>query len=144
MKAHKPKQPNDWKTPQSFYDKLNETYDFDFDPCPFQHDMSWDGLQVEWGQSNFVNPPYSRPHLKNFILKGIEESKKGKLCVFLIPASTDTALFHDHIQPNATSIEFVRGRLRFEGYNNEGKWCNQPAMKGSMVVVFGSCETQGR
>lgn len=141
MKAKKPRQPNDWKTPDDFYNKLNERFAFDFDPCPFQHDMSWDGLQIEWGQRNFVNPPYSSPDLKNFVLKGIAESKKGKLCVFLIPASTDTKLFHDVIQPNAKSIEFVKGRLRFEGYNNAGEWCNAPAMKGSMIVVFENLDT---
>jgi len=136
MKASRPIQPNDWKTPSDFYDKLNKRFDFDFDPCPFQHNMIWDGLQVEWGKRNFVNPPYSRPHLENFVIKGINESRKGKLCVFLIPASTDTRLFHDVILPNATDIEFVKGRLKFEGYNNEGKWCNAPAMKGSMIVIF--------
>ena len=43
--------------------------------------------------------------------------------------------------PNATSIEFVRGRLRFEGYNNRGEFCNAPAMKRSMVVVFDGRKT---
>lgn len=138
MKAKKPSQPDDWRTPRDFYDKLNAEFNFDFDPCPFQHDMSWDGLQVEWGKSNFVNPPYSRPHLKNFVLKGIEEANKGKVCVFLIPASTDTKLFHDYILPYSSDIRFVRGRLYFEGYNNRGEFCNDRAMKGSMVVVFGS------
>ena len=100
------------------------------------HDMSWDGLEIEWKQRNFVNPPYSRPLLELFVRKGIKEARKGKLCVFLIPASTDTKLFHDIIVPNATDIEFVKGRLRFEGYNNAGELCNAPAMKGSMIVIF--------
>lgn len=136
MKANKPSQPDDWKTPSDFYNKLNERFDFDFDPCPFQHDMSWDGLEIEWKQRNFVNPPYSRPNLERFVRKGIIEADKGKLCVFLIPASTDTRLFHEVILPNATSIEFVRGRIKFEGYNNRGEFCNAPAMKGSMIVIF--------
>ena len=136
-KANKPTQPDDWRTPKDFYNKLNERFDFDFDPCPFQHDIKlWDGLKIDWGKRNFINPPYSRPNLKLFILKGIEESSKGKLCVFLIPASTDTILFHDVIKPNATDIEFVKGRLRFEGYNNQGELVNMPAMKGSMIVIF--------
>ena len=46
-----------------------------------------------------------------FIKKGIEESKKGKICVFLIPVSTSTKLFHEYIKPNAT--EFVKGRIKF-------------------------------
>lgn len=33
---------DDWKTPRSFYDLLDQEFHFDFDPCPFQHDMSWD------------------------------------------------------------------------------------------------------
>ena len=136
MKAYRPKQRDDWKTPSDFYDKLHDRFDFDFDPCPFMHDMSWDGLEVEWGQRNFVNPPYSRPNLERFVLKGIREAEKGKLCVFLIPASTDTRLFHDVIQPKATAIEFVRGRLSFSGYNNQGEWKQLDAMKGSMVVIF--------
>ena len=136
-KANKPTQPDDWRTPKDFYYKLDERFAFDFDPCPFQHDIKlWDGLKIDWGKRNFINTPYSRPNLKLFILKGIEESSKGKLCVFLIPASTDTILFHDVIKPNATDIEFVKGRLRFEGYNNQGELVNMPAMKGSMIVIF--------
>ena len=40
---------DDWKTPDWFYDKLNEKYHFDFDPCPYQADF--DGLAPEciWG-----------------------------------------------------------------------------------------------
>jgi hypothetical protein len=39
--------------------------------------------------------------------------KKGKVCVFLIPVSTSTKLFHKYIKPNATEIEFVEGRIKF-------------------------------
>ena len=33
---------DDWKTPRDFYNKLNTEFNFDFDPCPYMHDMSWD------------------------------------------------------------------------------------------------------
>ena len=34
---------NDWATPKDFYDKLDAEFHFDFDPCPFMHDLSeWD------------------------------------------------------------------------------------------------------
>ena len=26
-----------WLTPKSVYDKLNEEFNFDFDPCPYPH-----------------------------------------------------------------------------------------------------------
>ncbi len=68
---------NDWKTPKDLYDKLDKEFNFDFDPCPFMHDLSkWDGLQVDWGQSNFINPPYSLNLKVAFVKKAIEESKK--------------------------------------------------------------------
>ena len=64
---------DDWKTPDDLYNKLDAIYHFDFDPCPYQADF--DGLKVEWGKRNFINPPYSRK-LKEAFCK---ESCKGKL-----------------------------------------------------------------
>jgi len=44
--------------PRDFYDKLNKEFNFDFDPCPLY--SNFNGLYVEWGRSNFINPPYNR------------------------------------------------------------------------------------
>lgn len=126
-----------WKTPTDFYNKLHERFDFNFDPCPLNHDLKkWDGLKIEWAERNFCNPPYSRKAKTAFVVKAIEESLKGKLCVLLIPVSTGTKLFHDIILPANPVIEFVKGRLKFEGLNNEGEFCNGPAMHDSMIVIF--------
>ena len=118
---------DDWATPKDFYNKLDSIYHFDFDPCPYQADF--DGLQIEWGGRNYVNPPYSRKLKEAFVNKALEESKKGKLCVMLLPVSTSTALFHDVIKPNAKKIEFIRGRLKFEQRDADGvfraKGCGQ-------------------
>lgn len=126
---------DDWATPKDFYKKLDDKYHFDFDPCPYQADF--DGLNMEWGQRNFINPPYSRKLKEAFVRKAVKESCKGKLCVLLLPVSTSTALFHEVIKPNAKSIEFIRGRLKFEQKNDEGvfesKGCGQ---HDSMIVVF--------
>lgn len=127
---------DDWATPKDFYSKLDSIYHFDFDPCPYQSDF--DGLQIEWGGRNYVNPPYSRKLKEAFVNKALEESRKGKLCVLLLPVSTSTALFHDVIKPNAKKIEFIRGRLKFEQKDSDGvfrsKGCGQ---HDSMIVVFG-------
>lgn len=133
---------DDWKTPAKFYDELNNEFHFDFDPCPYHHNVDeWDGLQVEWGQSNFVNPPYSRKLKESFIHKAILEASKGKTCVMLLPVSTSTKIFHDFIKPNAKEIRFVRGRLRFEGINTKGELVtNQTPMHDSMVVIFAPME----
>ena len=126
---------DDWKTPDAFYNALNEKYNFNFDPCPYQADF--DGLAISWGGANFINPPYSRKLKEAFVIKALEESRLGKLCVLLLPVSTSTALFHDVIKPNAKSIEFIRGRLKFEQRDKDGifraKGCGQ---HDSMIVVF--------
>lgn len=96
---------DDWATPSYILQPLIEEFDFNFDPCPLAHDLTlWDGLQIDWEERNFINPPYSLEQKTAFIKKGVEESKKGKLCVFLIPVSTSTKLFHDVIKPNAKDI----------------------------------------
>lgn len=127
---------DDWKTPDDFYKKLDDVFHFDFDPCPYQ--ANFDGLSMEWGGVNFVNPPYSRRLKEAFVNKALEESRKGKVCVLLLPVSTSTALFHDVIKPNAKKIEFVRGRLKFEQRGSDGKFYSKGCgQHDSMVVVFG-------
>ena len=140
MKNRNLQHSDNWATPKDFYDKLNEIYNFDFDPCPICYDgkLQFDGLSVEWGNRNFVNPPYSRKLKEAFVIKGIQESKQGKLCVFLLPVSTSTKLFHEHILPNASKIEFIKGRSKFEGYNTKGEMVsNKCGMHDSMIVIFG-------
>lgn len=138
MKNRNQNHSDDWKTPEKVYNPLNEEFKFDFDPCPYQHDLTkWDGLKIDWGKSNFINPPYSRKLKEAFILKAIEESKKGKICVMLIPVSTSSAIFHDHILPNKPEIRFIRGRVKFSGYNTKGEYVtNNSGMHDSMIVIF--------
>lgn len=131
---------DNWATPKDVYDRLNAEFDFDFDPCPLcetEISPDKDGLLIEWGRRNFINPPYSRKLKEAFVLKAIEQSKNGKLCVMLLPVSTSTKLFHDHIQPNAKEIRFVRGRIRFTGTNTKGEFVTDKApMHDSMIVIF--------
>ena len=129
---------DDWKTPKEFYDKLNDEFNFDFDPCPYQHNISlWNGLQISWGDRNYINPPYSQKLKEQFIIKAIDESKLSKLCVMLLPVSTSTKIFHDYILPNKKEIRFIRGRLKFEGVNTFGELVsNKCGMHDSMLVIF--------
>lgn len=125
MNVHFMSQRLDWQTPDGAHLKLDEEFDFTFDPCP--HRARFNGLEIEWGERNFCNPPYGR-EIGKWIAKGYEEAQKGKLVVFLIPSRTDTRWWHDYVM-KADEIRFIRGRLVFRG----AKW-NAPFP--SAVVVF--------
>ena len=132
---------DNWATPKSLYDELDNEFHFDFDPCPLfigEITQENDGLLKEWGQCNFVNPPYSRKLKEAFVKKAIEEKKKGKKSVFLLPVSTSTVLFHDYILPNISEpIRFLRGRVKFKGINTFGeRVTNKCGMHDSMIVIF--------
>ena len=115
---------DDWMTPPTYLEKLGRRFRFDFDPCPYQHDINkWNGLEREWGESNFVNPGYSLPVKTDFVMWGIEQYKLKKQVVFLLPVSTSTVLFKDHIEP-IVKIEFERGRIPFIGINLKGQYVN--------------------
>jgi hypothetical protein len=115
-----------WATPEWLYNQLNEEFNFDFDPCPLHSDF--DGLKVEWGERNFINPPYNRVDKPKFIQKAFDEYKKGKICVLLIPVSTSTKQFHELIYPNA-EIRFLKSRVKFNNSKSAGK-------HDSMIVIF--------
>ena len=144
MKNRNIKHSDNWKTPPELYKKLNDEFSFDFDPCPYQeNDLEVDGLKCEWGMRNYINPPYSRNLKESFVKKAIEESKKGKLCVLLLPVSTSTKLFHDEILPNHPEIRFLKGRVAFHGYNTKGEWTTKnKGMHDSMLIIFNCfCKT---
>lgn len=139
MKNRNLKIDDNWGTPKKFYDELNEEFHFDFDPCPYnEKEIINDGLLIEWGKCNYINPPYRKKLKEAFVLKGIEESKKGNKCVFLLPVSTSTKLFHDYIKPNAKEIRFIRGRIKFQKKNEFGEWYTPKngGMHDSMLVIF--------
>lgn len=125
-----------WATPAYIYDVLHCEFNFDFDPCPLRADF--DGLTIEWGRRNFVNPPYSIKLKTAFIEKAMLEANKGKLCVLLLPVSTSTKLFHDIILENITEpVRFFKGRIKFKGFDSFGNCVeNKSPMHDSMLAVM--------
>lgn len=115
----------DWRTPKAVYQVLDSEFQFDFDPCPV--DPKFDGLNIEWGKKNFVNPPYGNK-IPKWIKKGYEEHKKGKTVVFLIPSRTDTRWWHEYVM-KADEIRFIKGRLKFNDQENSAPF-------PSAIVVF--------
>ena len=115
-----------WKTPKHVYDYLDEEFRFVLDPCP--SNPKFDGLEINWSDMNFVNPPYGS-ELPKWIEKGIAEQKKKHYSVFLIPSRTDTKWFYKMYE-NATEIRFIVSRIKFVGAKNSAPF-------PSMIVFFG-------
>ena len=52
MKNRNLEHSDNWATPKEFYNKLNNEFNFDFDPCPLCYEEitpEKDGLLVDWG-----------------------------------------------------------------------------------------------
>jgi len=81
-----------WLTPPELYASLNEEFNFDFDPCPFPKPDEFDGLTCDWGQSNYVNPPFGsiihdgkKKGPTAWARKAIVEANKGNNVVLVYP-----------------------------------------------------------
>jgi hypothetical protein len=80
-----------WLTPPELMEQLNAEFHFDFDPCPYPKPDDFDGLSVEWGNSNYVNPPFKGPTA--WVRKAIAEHGKGKRVVFVFPLDKWVLMF---------------------------------------------------
>lgn len=129
---------DEWYTPKKIIDNLCK---FELDPCaPVKR--KWEtaasyytkednGLIQNWeGKRIWLNPPYSRPLINQFIDKMIENNN-GIMITF---NRTDTIMFQDLIFNYASGIMFLKGRVKFYDENwNEGG----PSGCGSVLVSFG-------
>ena len=119
------KKTDHWATPTDLYNELNNEFHFTFDPCPLH--AKFDGLNIDWGTSVFVNPPYS--NITSFLEKAHKElHKQSKIIVFLVPSRTDTKWFHNFVYHQA-ELRFIKGRLKFGMSKNSAPF-------PSMICIF--------
>lgn len=126
-----------WETPIYFYNKLNSEFNFTLDPCcevktakcAKFYTKETNGLIQDWGgETVFMNPPYGKEQ-SAWIKKAYEESlKPNTIVVCLIPARTDTKIWHEIIFPNA-EVRFLKGRLKFGDSKNSAPF-------PSAIVIF--------
>lgn len=127
------------------FDLLNNEFNFSLDVCADRNnkkckkyfDTNKDGLKQEWSGVCWMNPPYGRT-MKHWIEKAYREHlAKGITVVALIPADiTDTTYFWHFIYGKA-KIRYIKGRLKFKGYDNNGNYItNKSAPFPSMIVIW--------
>jgi hypothetical protein len=94
-----------------------------FDPCPLDSNPKFNGLNIDWKDRTYVNPPYSDP--LEWVRKAIIEANKGKLIVMLLRADSSTKYFQ-LCQQYGEVIYFGR-RIKFN---------NKTPYFASMLVIF--------
>jgi len=106
-----------WATRWDDFNRWDKRFNFTLDVCSSDGDQKcekyfnpeMDGLKQSWlGETFFCNPEYNREQIK-WVKYGVEQKASG---VYLLPARTDTKLFHEWIVPNC-EIEFIKGRITF-------------------------------
>ena len=128
---------DEWETPREFFDAIDAVFHFTLDVCATSANAKCeryftkadDGLARTWSGVCWMNPPYGR-EISLWVRKAHESGREpGTVVVCLLPARTDTRWWHDNVIAHASSIRFIRGRLRFSGKGS--------APFPSALVVFG-------
>lgn len=87
-----------------------------FDPCPVG---GRNGLDTEWKDPSYVNPPYSDPG--PWVDKAVSESRKGKLVVMLLKLDPSTK-WHQRLAAAGAHFATFNERLSFVGSSGEGAY----------------------
>ena len=129
-------QKDDWQTPPSIFDPLNERFNFTVDAAasetnallPRYWSIFDNALLKDWdGERVWCNPPYGRDQIP-FIRKAFE--RIADVSCLLIPSRTDTKVWHDCIlHGNADEVIFLKGRVKFVG-------AEQAAPFPSAVIIY--------
>lgn len=128
---------DEWYTPREIIDSLGP---FDLDPCApvarlwdtasCHYTKEDDGLAQEWVGRVWLNPPYSRPLVEEFV-KRLADHGNG---IALLFNRCDSKLFHEHVFDRADAILFMRRRIRF--YRPDGTQGGSPGC-GSILIAYG-------
>jgi phage N-6-adenine-methyltransferase len=140
---------DEWGTPASLFRRLDAEFGFGLDVAASPENAKcarWYGRQADgsfidaldpatrWlphqaGAPAWLNPPYSKG-IEQWTARAVDEwANMFAFLVLLLPVSTDTVWWQDDVM-RASEIRLLRGRLRFEGGQNNG------ARFPSAVVIF--------
>jgi site-specific DNA-methyltransferase (adenine-specific) len=138
---------DEWQTPPELFKQLDDEFHFQLDAaataqnrkCEAFFNKEVDALKVSWGKdSTFLNPPYSQGNIDLFMekarIEGNQMAEEGYV-VCLVPVASDTQWWHRSVML-AKEIRFIKGRVRFIGYDEDGVAIKNSPTFASCVVIF--------
>lgn len=117
--SHRMDEKHYWLMPADKMSLLNNEFHFDFDPCPFPRPNNFDGLEVDWGTSNWVNPPFTgmkkEPGKRKigpmaWAKKALAERDKGNLSVLIFPIYQVRVI--SFLEDNGAEVRYA-GKIRW-------------------------------
>jgi len=110
-------------TPAWLFDKLHDGFRFTLDVCASEENRKCekffsqadDGLKQSWeGHTCWMNPPYSRGELAQWLTKASEQKTLGVTTLALVMGDTSCEWYHNAV-PSVTAFCFMKGRVSFNG-----------------------------
>lgn len=86
-----------WRTPPELLERIKLELGTDdwFDPCPCPRPAGYNSLHMDWGQVNYVNPPFSDDDSRSggdkgvgptaWIRHAIAQQQKGRTSIVVLP-----------------------------------------------------------
>ena len=145
-KATRSSKSSEYYTPKPFFDKLNDIFKFELDPCTskqnpleLRHTFTLDdnGLEQLWHYNTFINPPFGFG-VSQWITKMHNEATRrwDNQYVMLLPARVETRWFQDLIinqYYKGSFIYFLKGRFKF--LNPDKAHVKHPLIIGNMLWI---------
>jgi phage N-6-adenine-methyltransferase len=139
---------DEWETPPSLFKQLDDEFHFWLDAAashtnskiPERYFTKDDNaLTAEWGTGDvWLNPPYSQGNVERFMTKAHLEGYRrepGHYVVCLVAIDASTGWWHNSVM-HAKEIRFIKGRVKFIGYDDQGNAVNNSPTFSSCIVIF--------
>ena len=139
-------------TPQSLYDVLNAEFQFALDAaataesakCALYITPEEDALTVNWKQRSggnpiFLNAPFHRDILPEFVRKAYEESQTGLVVVCVLPYYKSYPWYRNYVNEYA-EVRQIQGTVVFNGFGEKkGKHAGNvrgPQSFDTVIAIF--------
>lgn len=107
--------------------------------------LPWWGMMDDtaWHPSVYVNPPYGKAR-EPWVQRCIEAGERGQRVALLIPAHTDTRIWHQAMS-TATAVCFIKGRVKFGVLraNRRQEAASHPSALIGWNVTLDECRSLG-